>query len=123
MTILDATFATAGDLDEPGTDKSALSVFDAAAVVVAAAMVLFCMPGGWSPFLTPRIAVLAALVPVGLILLVGMVARRDAAALFGCALLVWAVVSAIASSAPGASLLGTIDGNQSVLMLAGSMSA
>jgi O-antigen ligase len=91
-------------------------------ILVLTAGALFCAGagpfafGGW----TPRMAALLAGLPLGVVLLVRLAWQRDKAAVAATGFLVWALVSALASTAPWRSLIGQVDGNtQSLLMFAG----
>ncbi|MBK5331339.1 MAG: hypothetical protein JJD93_05175, partial [Ilumatobacteraceae bacterium] len=91
-------------------------------VLVLVAGAMFCAGAG--PFLfggwTPRIAALLAGLPLGVVLLVRLAWHRDKAALAATGFLLWALISALASTAPWQSLVGQVDGNtHSVLMFAG----
>jgi O-antigen ligase len=91
-------------------------------VLVLTAGALFCAGagpfefGGW----TPRMAALLAGLPLGVVLLVRLAWRRDKAALAAMGFLVWALIAALASTAPWRSLIGQVNGNtQSLLIFSG----
>lgn len=110
-------------MPEPSVDRSlfarwGLSTHD---VLVLAAGAWLCVATGPFTFKgwTPRMAVILAVAPVGLVSLWRLVRRKDRAAVAAVGFLGWATVSALASRAPRVSLLGYVGRNGSVLIFCG----
>jgi O-antigen ligase len=95
-----------------------LTPIDALAVVVAASMVALLIPAGLGNWAS-RIAVLLALVPLGLLYLVRSVRARDHVAVLLGSLLVAVAVSSLLSGAPWLSLLGSFKHLTSFLIYLG----
>ena len=110
-------------LPEPTVSRSqfakwGLSIHD---VLVLAAGAWLCVATGPFTFKgwTPRMAVILAVLPVGLVSLWRLSRQRDKAALAAVGFLGWATISALASRAPWVSLVGYVGRNGSVLIFCG----
>jgi len=90
-------------------------------VLVLAAGAWLCVASGPFTFKgwTPRMAVILAVLPIGLVSLWRLARRRDRAALAAAGFLGWATISALASRAPWMSLVGYVGRNGSVLIFCG----
>jgi hypothetical protein len=99
-----------------------LTAVDLAALGLAAALVTCLLPVGFNLW-WPRLAVLIAVMPLGLLYLMRSAGRRDWPSILVLGFLVAAATSAALSAAPAVSLVGTIRSNASFLIYLGVASA
>jgi O-antigen ligase len=94
-----------------------LTVTDVLLAAFAGLLCVAFMPNFLVPSWTPRMMLLLATIPPGIVSLGVRVVRREAAAMVAAATLSWAVVSGVASVNPALTLTGGIGRESSVLIL------
>ena len=100
---------------------SRLTIDDTVVLLSAVALLTVALPFTFTPSSTPRLIVVLALLPLGILRLGGGVARRDLASCLAAAFLAWVTLSSSLSDAPGVALLGAYGRDTSAVILIGAV--
>jgi O-antigen ligase len=101
--------------------RNGLDVLDAVVVAIASVLCIAWIPAMAVPTWTPRMMLLLAALPCGLLAAVRLVRRGDRAAMFALSGLLWASLAAFFSVTPAIAFKGTLGLETSVLILAGAI--
>lgn len=100
-----------------GAAPARVTAYDRGGLIVAGLLLVLVLPPVFFESWTPRFAVVIAAAPIGVLLLVAQVRRRDLAATLLAAAVVWTVLAAFTTGAVRSALLGFVGRELSALVL------